>query len=73
MSESQKRLLVRGGRVLDLEQDLDEPLIEGGSIRTVGRDLAPEPGAEVIDARGMLVVPASSTPTTTRTTCSPRG
>jgi cytosine/adenosine deaminase-related metal-dependent hydrolase len=62
MSESHKRLLIRGGRVLDLDHDLDEPpvrdiLIEHGSIRAVERDLAPDAGAEVIDASGMLIVP----------------
>lgn len=52
---------MRGGRVLDLETDLDEPpvrdlLIEGTSIASVAPRLEAD-GAEVIDARGMLVVP----------------
>ena len=59
-----ERLLIRGGRVLDLEQDLDQPpvrdiLVEAGSISAIGRDLVPAaaPGVEVIDAAGMLVIP----------------
>ncbi|OGA72026.1 MAG: hypothetical protein A3G81_32130 [Betaproteobacteria bacterium RIFCSPLOWO2_12_FULL_65_14] len=56
-----KKILVRGGRVLDMEQDLDEPpvrdvLIAGDSIASVGAHLEPS-GAEVIDASGMLVIP----------------
>jgi cytosine/adenosine deaminase-related metal-dependent hydrolase len=56
-----KKLLIRGGRVLDLEQDLDEPplrdiLIEAGSIASVGGHVD-DAGAEVIDASGMLVCP----------------
>lgn len=54
-------LLIRGGRVLDLEGDLDDPpardiLIEGNRIAAVGPGLQ-APHAQVIDARGMLVVP----------------
>jgi len=56
-----EKLLIRGGRVLDLEQDLDEPplrdiLIEAGSIASVGAHVDAS-GAEIIDASGMLVVP----------------
>lgn len=56
-----QKLLVRGGRVLDLERDLDEPpildiLIEGNSIASVGPRLD-APDAEVIDAGGLLVIP----------------
>ena len=55
------KLLVRGGRVLDLETDLDEPpvrdlLIEGASIASVAPRLEAD-DAELIDARGMLVIP----------------
>jgi cytosine/adenosine deaminase-related metal-dependent hydrolase len=54
------QLLIRGGRVLDLEGDLDNPpvrdvLIEGNTIAAVAPQLEPE--ATIIDARGMLVVP----------------
>ena len=54
-------LLIRGGRVLDLEGDLDQPpvqdlLIRDGAIHSVGKNLA-APGARVIDAAGMLAVP----------------
>src|SRR5688572_15797034 len=64
MSQFRERLLIRGGRVLDLDHDLDEPavrdiLVEAGSISAIGRDLVPasEPGVEVINAAGMLVIP----------------
>jgi len=55
------KLLVRGGHVLGLEHDLDEPplldiLIDGNSIAAVGPGLE-VPGAEIIEARGMLVIP----------------
>jgi 5-methylthioadenosine/S-adenosylhomocysteine deaminase len=55
------KLLVRGGRVLDLESDLDEPpvrdiLIDDNKIASVGPQLEAA-GAEIIDANGMLVIP----------------
>lgn len=54
-------LLIRGGRVLDLEGDLDQPpvrdvLVRNGAIESLGESLA-APGVRVIDAAGMLVVP----------------
>src|SRR5437870_13900735 len=64
MSPGPGKLLVRGGRVLDLEGDIDVPpvrdvLIEGDTIAAVGTDLAPERvrDAETIDATGQLVIP----------------
>lgn len=62
MSASPTRLLVRGGRVLDLDGDLDDPpvrdiLVENGAISAVGPKLAAGEGAQVIDAGGMLVIP----------------
>jgi 5-methylthioadenosine/S-adenosylhomocysteine deaminase len=55
------KLLIRGGRVLDLESDLDNPpvrdiLIEGNSIAAVGSTLDAS-GAEILDAKGRLVIP----------------
>ena len=53
------RILLRGGRVLDPSSKRDEVcdvLIEGKSIREVGRDL-PSDGAEVRDASGLWVAP----------------
>jgi len=64
MSAIPRKLLVRGGRVLDLEADLDLPpvrdvLIEGDTITALGSDVAAEDiaGAEIIEARGKLVIP----------------
>ena len=54
-----KRILIRGGRVLDPASDRDESgdvLIEGGKIAAVGSDL--DAGdAEVIDAKGGWIAP----------------
>lgn len=54
-------LLIRGGRLLDIDGDLDQPpvrdvLIRGGAIEAVGDALA-APGCRVIDAAGMLLIP----------------
>ena len=64
MTQPAIRLLVRGGRVLDLAGNTDDPpvqdlLVQGQSIAAIGSDLAASagPGAEVIDAGGMLVIP----------------
>lgn len=57
------RLLIRGGRVYDHDGDVHDPavadvLVEGDRIAAVGPDLsARAAGAEVIDARGRLVMP----------------
>jgi 5-methylthioadenosine/S-adenosylhomocysteine deaminase len=58
------KTLIRGGRVLDLDGDLDQPpvadiLIEGDRIAAVGPALphARTDGAAVIDAAGRLVIP----------------
>lgn len=55
------RLLIRGGRVLTMDDrlgDLDpaDVLIEDGAIAAVAPDLT-APGAEVLDAAGMIVTP----------------
>lgn len=59
--QARASLLLRGGTVLSMDPalgDLEggEVLIEGDRIRAVGRGLDGA-GAEVIDARGMLVIP----------------
>lgn len=58
---SSTKLLVRGGEVYDHDGDVHKPevadiLIERGDIVAVGQDLAAA-GAELIDARGRLVIP----------------
>ncbi|NJC88710.1 MAG: dihydroorotase [Desulfuromonas sp.] len=53
-------LLIKGGRVIDPTQKLDETLdvlVENGVIREVGRNLAAPAGAETIDASGCYVTP----------------
>jgi cytosine/adenosine deaminase-related metal-dependent hydrolase len=64
MPSEPAKTLIRGGRVLDLDGDLDRPatadvLVEGARIAAVGADLPPArtAGATVIDATGRLVVP----------------
>jgi len=52
-------LLIKGGRVIDPTQNIDDALdilVDEGKIREVGKGLK-APGAETVDARGMLVVP----------------
>lgn len=55
------RYIMRGGRVLTMDpslhtQDVCDVLVEGGVIEAVGENL-PEAGAELIDARNMIVMP----------------
>jgi 5-methylthioadenosine/S-adenosylhomocysteine deaminase len=64
MAQASTKILIRGGRVLDLDGDLDQPavadiLIEGDRIIAVAPNLtgAPTDGATLIDAAGRLVVP----------------
>jgi dihydroorotase len=50
-------LVLRGGRVIDPASGCDEVAdiaFDGGKVTAIGHDL---PGAEVVDARGLLVVP----------------
>ena len=54
-----KRLLIRGGRVIDPAAGTDaaaDLLVDEGRIVNVGPSLAPE-SAEVVDARGLVVAP----------------
>jgi dihydroorotase len=54
-----ERLLVKGGRLVDPAQGLDEPLdllLENGRVTRLGRRL-PARGAEVVDAEGLVVAP----------------
>ncbi|HXJ81787.1 MAG TPA: amidohydrolase/deacetylase family metallohydrolase [Candidatus Methylomirabilis sp.] len=53
-------MLIRGGRVLDPAQGLDDlrdVRIEGGRVAALGTDLRPAPGENVLDAAGLLVTP----------------
>jgi dihydroorotase len=52
-------LILRGGRVIDPASGRDETAdvaFADGRVKAVGRDL-PDRGAEIVDARGLLVVP----------------
>ena len=52
-------LLIQGGRVVSPEDGLDgelDILTDGGVIRDIGSKLNPA-GAEILDARGQIVVP----------------
>jgi dihydroorotase len=52
-------LLIKGGRVIDPSQGIDDTLdilVAEGRIKEVGKGLK-APGAETVDAKGMLVVP----------------
>ncbi|MCP9463054.1 MAG: dihydroorotase [Nitrospira sp.] len=52
-------LLIKGGQVIDPGRYVGtgDVLIEGGKIAAVGRDLPAPSGCDVIDARGLLVLP----------------
>jgi dihydroorotase len=53
-------LLIKGGRVIDPSQGLDEKLdilVVDGMIAETGKKLAAGKGTEVIDAKGMIVSP----------------
>jgi 5-methylthioadenosine/S-adenosylhomocysteine deaminase len=63
MNESKPtRILIRGGRVYDHDGDVHQPatadlLIAGETIERIAPSIPPEPGVEVIDATGKLVIP----------------
>lgn len=53
-------LFIRGGRVIDPSQQMDDILdilVENGTIKDIGKGLNAPAGAEVIDASGKYVVP----------------
>lgn len=55
-------LLIRGGRVFDLQGDVDHPpvtdlLIQAGRIAEIGPDLVAKPSVQVVDAAGQLLIP----------------
>jgi len=53
-------LLIKGGRVIDPSQNLDDTLdvlVENGRVTQVGKQLAAPAGAETVDATGKYVVP----------------
>ena len=53
-------VLIRGGRVIDPAAGRDgvaDVLVRDGRIVDVGADLGPGPGAQVIDATGLIVTP----------------
>ncbi|AAR34648.1 dihydroorotase [Geobacter sulfurreducens] len=53
-------LLIKGGRVIDPSQGIDEVLdilVENGAIKELGKGLAAPAGAGVVDAAGLIVTP----------------
>src|ERR1700757_895897 len=53
-------MLIRGGRVIDPVEGLDDVRdvrLAGGRVAAVGAGFSPAPGEDVLDARGLLVVP----------------
>ncbi len=53
-------LLIKGGRVIDPSQNIDEildVLVVEGKIKELGKGLKAPQGGEVIDAKGLLVTP----------------
>jgi dihydroorotase len=55
-----KDIIIKGGRIIDPANNIDavgDLLISGGIIKSVGPDISPGPGADVIDARTKVVCP----------------
>ena len=53
-------LLIRGGRVIDPSRGTDgvaDLYVKDGKVEAVGRNIPPQPGAEVVDATGKVVAP----------------
>ncbi|NJD37537.1 MAG: dihydroorotase [Geobacter sp.] len=53
-------LLIKGGRVIDPSQGIDDALdvvVENGTVKELGKGLTAPAGAEIIDANGKYVVP----------------
>ena len=62
MSGGAGTLLIRGGRVFDLDGDVDRPpladlLIRDGQIAAIGPGLVADPGVPVLEAEGQLLIP----------------
>jgi len=56
-----RELVIRGGRLLDPRAGIDgvqDLLLRGGEVAEVGQSLAAPEGAEVVEAEGLLCVPA---------------
>jgi dihydroorotase len=57
---SERPVLLKGGRVVDPEQDLDRALdllLADGKVAGLGEDLDPPEGAEIIECDGLVVAP----------------
>ncbi len=53
-------LLIKGGRVIDPSQNIDDALdvlVENGCVKEIGKGLTAPAGADVIDAAGRIVTP----------------
>ncbi|MDD5284267.1 MAG: dihydroorotase [Desulfuromonadaceae bacterium] len=53
-------LLIKGGRVIDPSQNMDEIfdlLVENGLVKEIGKGLTSPPGVKIIEASGKFVVP----------------
>ena len=53
-------ILIKGGRVIDPAQDIDGTMdvaINGDKIAAVEKDISPQEGEQVIDARSRIVTP----------------
>ena len=54
------RLLIRGGRLIDPKNKVDQELdllVEKGKVAEIGKDLTPDEDTEVLNARGKVVTP----------------
>jgi dihydroorotase len=54
------QLLIKGGRVIDPSQGIDDNLdvvVENGKVKEIGKGLSAPAGAETVDASGKFVVP----------------
>ena len=60
MTAATREILIRGGRVIDPGSGLDEVadvLLADGSVKAVGKKMAAPDGADIIDAKGLVVAP----------------
>ncbi|HAV21128.1 MAG TPA: dihydroorotase, partial [Firmicutes bacterium] len=54
------RLLVKGGRVIDPANNIDEiadVLVIDGKIAAIGKELSPDGNEDIVDAEGKIVCP----------------